>query len=101
MRSLVFTDQNSTIKVEYVTDIIDPTSQNFTVMEVKGEDTAWEKKNLPFKKVETNVQSFVKFAKENDLKLTLVDYQKPISDIIVLQDFTNQYYNGGLGTDNL
>lgn len=101
MKSLIFVDVNSTISVEYVTDLISPNAENFTVMETKGVDNAWEQSNLPFQKLPNNLGAFKSFAEEHDLKLTLVDSQKTADDIITLVNFTGQYYGGGLGIDNL
>lgn len=100
MKSLIFTDINSTIKVEFVTDLINANAQNFTVMETKGLTTAWELTNINFKQLPYTVNAFKEFAEAHDLKLVLIDYQANDSGTI-LKAHTGQYYGGGLGIDNV
>ena len=69
-------------------------------MEVKGLSSAWELTNIDFKQLPYNLNTFKTFASEHDLKLTLIDYQANDAGT-VLQDFTGQYYGGGLGIDNV
>lgn len=76
MKSLVLTDINKTVNVEYVTDLISPTAENFTVMSIKGlTDLDHSKVGLNFQKLAYNLTSFKAFATANYLKLVLVDYQ--------------------------
>lgn len=100
MKSLIFTDQNNTVNVEFVTDLINANAQNFTVMAIKGLATAWEKTNFNFKSLPYNLAAFKSFASANDLKLTLVSYQGAGSST-VLVNHTGEEENSGLGVDGI
>lgn len=100
MKSLVFKDVNGTINVEFVTDLINSGAENFSVMDIKGATTAWELANIDFKRLPYNLKDFKEFATAHDLKLTIQDLQKSDAPT-TLVDFTNEYYGGGLGIDNV
>lgn len=94
--SLIFTDYNSTYKVEFKTDL-QGTNDNFTVMEVVGLDAAEVKLGMNYRRLAYTVAAFKTFAASNGLKLQKVD----ASGTTTLQDFTGSYYFSGLGVDNL
>lgn len=102
MKSFIFKDQNGTVNVEIVTDLIHADAQNFTAMEVKGKTTDWETGHMnDFKQLPSNKAAYVLFAQENDLQLDLVDYGGSGSST-TLVEFSNAYYGEeGLGVDNL
>lgn len=94
--SLIFTDYNSTFKVEFKTDLIG-TNDNFTVMDIIGLDDAEIKLGMNYRKLPYTVAAFKTFAANNGLKLQKLD----ANGYTTLQDFTGTYYGNGLGVDNL
>jgi len=94
--SLIFTDYNSTYKVEFKTNLLG-TNDSFTVVEVVGLDDAEIKLGMNFRRLAYTVEAFKTFAAANGLKLQKLD----INGYTTLQDFTGSYYFSGLGVDNL
>jgi hypothetical protein len=101
MQSLIFTDINNTVRVEYVTDLISSTAENFTVMAIKGvRDVDRQKVGLNFQKLSSNLTAFKAFATANYLKLVKVDY-KGAGTSVTLVDATPASSGAGfpLGKD--
>lgn len=102
MKSIFLQDINKTINVEYVTDLISPTAENFTVMSIKGLTDLDRHVGINFKKIAYNLSSIKTFAQQNFLKVILVDYSG-VGTSTTLVDYTPQSSGGGfpLGIDNM
>jgi len=122
MKSLVFQDYSSTVRVEFLVEMISTTAQNFTVLGpprvnnspaldisngvLPDNPTAaqlWVAKNMSsLKQLPYSIASFTKFAYDNNMKLTLLDTSSETGQGTVLQDFwEGPYYDGALGLNNL
>lgn len=98
MKKLIFTDNNSTVNVEYVTDLLSADQENFTVMQIRGlSDAEQQNPGLQFKQLNYTLTTFKQFAQAHDLKLVLADQNTSTT----LVDFSGVYYNEGLGVDNI
>lgn len=95
--SLIFTDYNSTFVVEFKTNLINSTDDNFTVCEVVGRNDAELKSGLNFERLHYTIAAFKAYATANGLKLTKLD----ANGSTVLSAFTGNYYGNGLGIDSL
>lgn len=96
--SLIFEDYNSTFKVEYKTNLLNATDDNFTVCEVVGLSDTEKRLGMAFERLQYTVAAFKAFALSKGLKLSKLDG----SGLTVLQGFAgSNYYSGGLGIDNL
>lgn len=97
MTTLVLQDINKTVFVTYVIDSSNPRTR-FTVMDIRGLNNSEIRLGLPAKQEKSSLEVFVNFAKSKGLKLI----QLPnAGGQVTLADYTNLYYNGGLGIDNL
>ena len=98
--TLRFTDYNDTFAVDYKTNLINETDDNFTVIGIVGLDDAEVVLGMQFKELAYSVGAFKAFAITKGLKLSKINDQT--QQITVIQDFTGgTYYGGGLGIDNI
>lgn len=76
MKSLIITDVAGTIRVEYVTDLINASARNFSVMDIKGlTPLAITSFGLTFQKKPYKLQDFEAFCTTAGLNLFMVDYR--------------------------
>lgn len=105
MKSLIFKDINGTVNVEYVTDLINSSANNFTVMSIKGlTDLDKSQVGLNFSQLPYNIPSFVAFAQTNFLSLDLVDNQKisgGSTNLVALPNISGGLHGGALGEDGI
>jgi len=102
LKSLIFSDINNTLLVEYKVDLIGSNLGNFTVMQIKGlTDVDHSLLAMNFKQLNYDVPSFITFANNNFLKLTITDQSKGTSSVLV--DATPLSSGGGfpIGKDLL
>ena len=99
--TLRFTDYNDTFAVDYKTNLINDTDDNFTVIGIVGLDDNEIVLGMQFKQLAYSVGAFKAFAISKGLKLSKINDQ--LQTITVIQNFTgtNYYGSGGLGIDNI
>lgn len=97
MTTLVLQDINKTVFANYTIDQSNPRTR-FTIMDIRGLNDKEIRIGLPEKREKSSLDVFVNFAKSRGLKLI---HLPATGGQVVLADFTNLYYNGGLGFDNI
>lgn len=73
MKSLIFTNADSSVKVEYVVDLINPSANNFSVLAIKDLSDSEVTLGLQFKHIDYDKQTFIAKAKELGLSLLMTD----------------------------
>lgn len=105
MKSLIFKDENGTVNVEFKTDLINASANNFTVMEIKGLTSLDQSAvGLNFNRLPYTIQAFVAFAQTNFLSLDLVDQQKVSggsTNLVALPNISGGLHGGALGEDGI
>ena len=84
MKLLTIYNQDLSVEVLYLTDLITDTQSNFTVMEIRGLDDAEKQLGIDFKKLSYSVEEFKAFCTQHELGLkskaigTTVDHPEQI-----------------------
>lgn len=71
MRILRLYTEDLSVDVQYKTDLITETQDNFTVMSIEGLDDAEKELGIDFKQLPYNINIFKEFAENNGLGLSV------------------------------
>ena len=80
MKTLVLRSADNSTRVEYKVDLIG-NSENITVMEIVGLDTAEIVAGLDFRLLDTHVKNFIDFATASSLILDKVDIDPAVGTV--------------------
>lgn len=74
MNTLVFSDFDGSMNVEYITDLLDTqdNESKFTVMDIRGLNDAEVKGGMSFRQLQYNIPMFKSFARQYDLRLVRI-----------------------------
>jgi len=101
MRTLVLRTSDNSINVNYKVDLLLDEQENFTVMDITGLEDAEVIAGIDFRELNFDLESFKKFAEDNNLLLDSIDTAEGggttaiVSSVTALNITTSSLPNGG------